>query len=134
VIEGLDNIEFLPRGSFAILLKVHHAAVDGIAALKALERLHDRVPGAAHEDTTEPESDDRELPPARCSRARDFTPWARRCAGGASRATWYRRWRGMVAAVREQRGTRSPGAVNTRFNGRVSSYRVVESTFFRSRS
>ena len=44
VIEGLDNIEFLPRGSFAILLKMHHAAVDGIAARHALEVLHDTAP------------------------------------------------------------------------------------------
>ena len=65
VIEGLDNIEFLPRGSFAILLKVHHAAVDGIAALKALERLHDTAPVAVHQDTGEPDSDDREVPTAR---------------------------------------------------------------------
>ncbi len=29
VIEGLDNVEWLPQGSYAIVTKMHHAAVDG---------------------------------------------------------------------------------------------------------
>jgi len=41
VIEGLDNIPDLPRGSFAIFTKMHHAAVDGIAAIDVVRRLHD---------------------------------------------------------------------------------------------
>lgn len=32
VVEGLDNIDWLPKGSFAILTRMHHAAVDGTAA------------------------------------------------------------------------------------------------------
>jgi len=32
VIEGLDNIEGIPKGSFAIITKTHHAAMDGTAA------------------------------------------------------------------------------------------------------
>ena len=30
-VEGLDKIDGLPEGSFAIVLKLHHAAVDGVA-------------------------------------------------------------------------------------------------------
>ena len=30
VIEGLDNIKHLPKGSFAIMTKIHHAAADGV--------------------------------------------------------------------------------------------------------
>jgi diacylglycerol O-acyltransferase / wax synthase len=30
VIEGLDNVENLPPGSFAVMQKTHHAAVDGV--------------------------------------------------------------------------------------------------------
>ncbi len=29
VVEGLDNIDWLPKGSYAIATKIHHAAVDG---------------------------------------------------------------------------------------------------------
>lgn len=31
VVEGLDNIEGLPKGSYAIATKIHHAAADGVA-------------------------------------------------------------------------------------------------------
>ncbi|MFC5694715.1 wax ester/triacylglycerol synthase family O-acyltransferase [Pseudomonas sp. GCM10022186] len=41
VIEGLDNIEGLPKGSFAILTKSHHAAMDGTAAAELTWALHD---------------------------------------------------------------------------------------------
>ncbi len=33
VVEGLDNIDWLPRGSYAIATKIHHAAVDGTAII-----------------------------------------------------------------------------------------------------
>ena len=130
VIEGLDNIDFLPRGSFAILLKVHHAAVDGIEALKAVERLHDTAPAAVHEDAGDARGEEGELPAgemlARAGLHALGTPlrWGR-LAGNLLPAVAR-----VVAAVRGQRGARAAGAVNTRFSGRVSSYRVVESTFF----
>ncbi|BAN48703.1 wax ester/triacylglycerol synthase family O-acyltransferase [Metapseudomonas resinovorans] len=41
VIEGLDNIEGIPKGSFAILTKSHHAAMDGTAAAELTWALHD---------------------------------------------------------------------------------------------
>jgi WS/DGAT/MGAT family acyltransferase len=44
IIEGLDNISGLPRGSFAMFLKVHHAAVDGVAAVSLLEEMHTATP------------------------------------------------------------------------------------------
>ena len=31
VVEGLDNVEGVPRGSFAVVTKVHHAAIDGMS-------------------------------------------------------------------------------------------------------
>ncbi len=33
VVEGLDNIDWLPKGSYAIAAKIHHAAVDGKAII-----------------------------------------------------------------------------------------------------
>lgn len=44
VIEGLDNVEGVPAGSFAVLTKTHHAAVDGASGLHFLELLHDLSP------------------------------------------------------------------------------------------
>lgn len=34
VIEGLDNISWLPKGSYAIATKIHHAAVDGSSIMQ----------------------------------------------------------------------------------------------------
>lgn len=44
VIEGLDNVDFLPQGSFAIMTKIHHVAIDGVAAAQMTEGLHDTEP------------------------------------------------------------------------------------------
>lgn len=44
VIEGLDNVEFLPRGAFAIMTKVHHVAIDGVSAAELTMGIHDTEP------------------------------------------------------------------------------------------
>ncbi|MBF7731214.1 wax ester/triacylglycerol synthase family O-acyltransferase [Pseudomonas sp. N040] len=48
VIEGLDNIPNLPKGAFAIFLKIHHAVVDGMAAVHLLTQLHTQTPEQLH--------------------------------------------------------------------------------------
>ena len=47
VIEGLDNTGFFPKGSFAIMTKIHHAAVDGVAGAEIAMVMHDLVPRPA---------------------------------------------------------------------------------------
>lgn len=44
IIEGLDNVGGLPKGSFAIMVKVHHAAVDGASGQGIFAALHDLKP------------------------------------------------------------------------------------------
>lgn len=44
VIEGLDNINGLPKGSFALYFKIHHSAIDGATGNQIMEALHDSVP------------------------------------------------------------------------------------------
>lgn len=44
VIEGLDGIDWLPKGSFATLVKVHHAAIDGMSGNDILFALTDLAP------------------------------------------------------------------------------------------
>lgn len=41
VIEGLDNVEGLPPGCFALVSKVHHAAVDGMSGVEMSTAVHD---------------------------------------------------------------------------------------------
>jgi WS/DGAT/MGAT family acyltransferase len=44
VIEGLDNVDGVPEGSFAIFLKSHHAAMDGVSGMEMLTAIHDQEP------------------------------------------------------------------------------------------
>lgn len=56
VVEGLDKVRWLPKGSFAFLIRVHHAAVDGSAAVQLLKVLHELSADATtapSRDTTE---------------------------------------------------------------------------------
>ncbi|MAA87334.1 MAG: wax ester/triacylglycerol synthase family O-acyltransferase [Haliea sp.] len=41
VIEGLDNVEGCPKGSFAMFTKTHHAAVDGTSGAEMTMAVHD---------------------------------------------------------------------------------------------
>jgi diacylglycerol O-acyltransferase / wax synthase len=44
IVEGLDNIEGLPKGCFALVAKVHHAAIDGMSGVELSAAIHDLTP------------------------------------------------------------------------------------------
>ncbi len=46
VIEGLDGVEGVPKGSFGVVLKVHHAAIDGMAGVELITAIQDQTPDA----------------------------------------------------------------------------------------
>jgi WS/DGAT/MGAT family acyltransferase len=50
IIEGLDNIEGLPKGCFGIYTKIHHSLVDGGGGASFLSVLHDLEPNPAYDD------------------------------------------------------------------------------------
>jgi WS/DGAT/MGAT family acyltransferase len=130
VIEGLDNVDFLPPGSFAILYKMHHAAVDGASALQAIHALHDESPrrrknsrGEAYHPRANPGSLEllgraylnRLRSPARWwQAARDIAPIPGRLRQG----------------FRERRLQSVKSRHSTRFNGAISPHRVIEGRFF----
>lgn len=58
VIEGLDNVEGFPPGCFAVLTKMHHAAIDGASGVEIASAIHDLQPVAGLEP--EPHSGKRE--------------------------------------------------------------------------
>ena len=43
IIEGLDNIPNLPKGSFAVYTKMHHSLVDGAGGASFMAALHFRL-------------------------------------------------------------------------------------------
>lgn len=51
IIEGLDNIPGIPPGSFALMAKVHHAAIDGMSGVELSAAVHDIEPKAVEENT-----------------------------------------------------------------------------------
>jgi diacylglycerol O-acyltransferase len=44
VIEGLDNVDGVPAGSYAVFTKLHHAAVDGHSMRDIISGIHDLTP------------------------------------------------------------------------------------------
>lgn len=132
VIEGLDNVEGIPRGCFALLTKMHHAAIDGISGVDVATTLHTPEP-----DTPPP-------PPV---------PWHPERAPGAgelllrayaSRVMRPGRTLGTIAravpAFRNVRAAVDAGELTkpgrhkiprTRFSGPVGPHRVVEARRFR---
>ncbi|MGI9232865.1 MAG: wax ester/triacylglycerol synthase family O-acyltransferase [Woeseiaceae bacterium] len=50
VIEGLDNIPFLPDGAFAVMTKVHHSAIDDVTENDMTVALHDLQRDAVAEE------------------------------------------------------------------------------------
>lgn len=60
VIEGLDNVEGIPENSFALVTKVHHAAIDGISGAEIAMAVHDFTPDAEVAPPVEPWSPDHE--------------------------------------------------------------------------
>lgn len=53
VVEGLDNVRGYPKGCFALVTKVHHAAIDGMSGIDLLEATHTIAP-----DTPPPNAPD----------------------------------------------------------------------------
>ena len=50
VIEGLDNVAGVPEGSFALVSKFHHAAIDGASGAEIAAAIHDPSPEDAIEE------------------------------------------------------------------------------------
>lgn len=127
VIEGLDQIEDVPAGAFALLQKTHHAAVDGVSGMEILSALHDLEPTP----TTGAETDDWSPEP-------DPEPWSLLARAGVNNAlrpmhfarVMRRTMPGlsrMQDRLRRQELRLPPLTVpRTRFNGPVSPHRVVE--------
>ena len=130
VIEGLDQVEGLPAGSFAILTKIHHAAIDGVSGVELTAAIHDLEPQAKV-----PESDSRWVPEAEPSfvelalrstvnNIRQPLRFARILSEAAPPAI-----RAMMAN-RDESDEKSDGVPRTRFNSPVSPHRVFEAESF----
>ena len=66
VIEGLDNVEGVPKGSFALVTKVHHAAIDGMSGMEMTSAIHDDAPTPSRHRPTQPGGPRRSRAPPSC--------------------------------------------------------------------
>ncbi len=124
VIEGLNGVEHLPPNCFAIMLKVHHAAIDGVSAAEILNAIHsltDEPEPPLVRDDWEGESEPSPL-----------ETWPRAYLNTVRRPlrlveTLRKMVPRMISASRGADEDRAkPGAFRTIFNDRVSSYRVMD--------
>jgi len=128
VIEGLNRVEGLPQNSFAIMLKVHHAAIDGISGAEIVAAIHsltDEVLPPEVDDDWEGESDPSSL-----------YVWSRAYLHNLQRPLKFVKTlsnlvpaiiRADKASTDPEADRRPPLTAKTRFNDRVSSYRVTDS-------
>jgi WS/DGAT/MGAT family acyltransferase len=126
VIEGLNEVQGLPADSFAIMLKVHHAAIDGVSAAEILTAIHSLT------DEVEPPelADDwrGEDPPS------PMRVWSRAYLNTLKRPVKLLEAVGDLVpkAIRASRSAEErhpqdkPPMAKTRFNTRVSGYRVTD--------
>jgi WS/DGAT/MGAT family acyltransferase len=130
VIEGLDNVEGVPPGGFAVLTKIHHAAIDGVSGAELAGAIHDTEPDAV------PEAPEERWVPERTP---SFLELAARSTLNNIRYPF--RFAGMLgrSAPRlvssfygsdESEVENSGDVPRTRFNGTITSHRVVEGRTF----
>jgi diacylglycerol O-acyltransferase / wax synthase len=130
VIEGLDNVEGVPPGSFAVFYKIHHSAVDGISGREMIDVAHDRTANAPA-----PVSDRAWNPPSVPSGMRLLTYAMLNNARQPLNLS--RTMYATIPILREtvMRGLRNmplfPGTVpSTQLNRKVSAHRVHDSRTF----
>jgi diacylglycerol O-acyltransferase / wax synthase len=135
VIEGLDNIDWLPKGSFAILTKGHHAAMDGSAFAELTWALHDLE---AHKGRRKPvvrkaTVANLEVAPSTLSllahALKDNLTAPLRMAGPAAKVVPKLGSMALAKVGRMIAGERME-ATKTRFNAQVSSQRVFDTAIF----
>tara|TARA_R110002049_G_scaffold161198_3_gene326714 strand:+ start:335 stop:1828 length:1494 start_codon:yes stop_codon:yes gene_type:complete len=126
IIEGLDNVEGVPKGSFAMFSKTHHAAIDGTSGMELTAATHDLSPDykRAHAAATvkvdsEPSAIEMVVR-SQLNTIRKpfhFVSVARNTVPGLAK---------VVAGLSKGQLSRIKNIPRTRFNGSVSPHRVFD--------
>ena len=126
IIEGLDNVEGVPKGSFAMFSKTHHAAIDGTSGMELTAATHDLSPdySRVHKAATiKVDSEPSALELLIRSQVNNvrkpfhFLSVARNTVPGMAKA---------VAGLSKGSLTRVKDIPRTRFNEKVSPHRVFD--------
>ncbi|MEH6587242.1 MAG: wax ester/triacylglycerol synthase family O-acyltransferase [Halioglobus sp.] len=127
VIEGLNTVEGLPQNSFAIMLKVHHSAIDGVSGAEIITALHslnpeDPLPEIQSEWQSEPN------PPMSKVLGQAYINNLKRplrLASAVGQLVPNIRKANLLSAERSQE-TQEASRDKTRFNARVGTNRVTD--------
>ena len=132
VIEGLDKVAGVPKGGFAFVLKIHHAAVDGKSGIEMITAIHSQTPDVF--DPPPPDTPWRPEPDPS-----PFELYSRAALNGVRTPARAMRLTGRIvpglgrAAVMMRNQSDAPAggmAPGTRFNGPVTAHRVLDAKFF----
>src|SRR5262249_47193785 len=124
VVEGLDDVEGLPRGCFAIVWKTHHAAIDGVSGIEIINAVHAGPPSTP--DTSRPEPVPPPLPLLARAGIHAMTNPLR------ASQTMARMVPGLPTMARQMGPgqARLASVPRTRFNGPVTGHRVFDGRSF----
>jgi len=133
VIGGLDNVEGLPRGCYAVATKVHHVAVDGASMFNFFGVLSDiNAKGKPVFDTTKPEAALPQLPSMRDMVVRGVFNNLNapvRIAETVLRSA-PSIYQGLQAVIGREPDDESHAVPDTRFNGSVSPHKMLDGRAF----
>jgi diacylglycerol O-acyltransferase len=130
VIEGLDNVKDVPPRSFAVMTKIHHAAIDGVSGAELATAIHDLEPDATPAPPDKPWVPEREP---------GILELGIRTAVNGVRNPFRiapALWRAAPSLTRmlrpnpEKEVENSGPVPRTRFNAAVSAHRIVEGRTF----
>ncbi len=132
VIEGLDNVQGVPKGSFALVTKVHHAAIDGMSGMEMTSAIHDDAPVA------DPPRPDKQWKPERMPSTAELL-WragvsnaTRPMHGGRVMARAVPQLGKVADGIRRRTITPPPTTIpRTRFSGPVSAHRVFDGVSYK---
>ncbi len=133
VVRGIDDVKGVPEGSFGLVSKVHHAAIDGVSGMEMTATLNKLDPSDEPDPPAEPWVGEREPQPIELINRAALNGITQpmhmaRVVGRTVPAV------GKVAqGIRQRRMTPPPlpGRVpRTRFNGQVDAHRVFDAVRF----
>lgn len=134
IVEGLDNVEGLPPGCFALVSKVHHAAIDGMSGVEMSAAIHDLDPSMAPRDDKPDAWKPENMPHVADLLVRSYFNSLAQPARVME--TIGRSLPGMAKLTNQVRSgdvsiRNARPAPRTRFNGKVSAHRVWDAVPFK---
>lgn len=127
VIEGLDAIEGLPVGSYALVTKIHHACIDGVAGADITEVLHSLESYGAPPPPVEKPWRGEDVPnPVELMTRAQFNNFTQPLRFAEVMARAVPAMANFQAGLAQRKFTVNTNVPKTRFGHVISSHRVIE--------